>query len=75
MLLVSHYNILQTTDVTSKAFRSKATDLWIALKCLEIWNGMELEELENYRYEFVNFKMEANSVAEWKKMVYHPWIF
>ncbi|GBP49127.1 hypothetical protein EVAR_80795_1 [Eumeta japonica] len=45
---------------TSKALQSKATDLSNALKRLKIC----LEELERYRHEFVNLKMEANSVAE-----------
>ncbi|GBP84419.1 hypothetical protein EVAR_47806_1 [Eumeta japonica] len=44
----------------SKALQSKATDLSNALKRLKIC----LEELERYRHEFVNLKMEANSVAE-----------
>ncbi|GBP87002.1 KDEL motif-containing protein 1 [Eumeta japonica] len=55
--MIKNKNLLAPT---SKALQSKATDLSNALKRLKIC----LEELERYRHEFVNLKMEANSVAE-----------
>ncbi|XP_026483030.1 zinc finger MYM-type protein 1-like [Ctenocephalides felis] len=60
MLLVFHCKILQIIDATSKALQSKDADLSNALKRLKIC----MEELEKYRHDFENLKLEANSIAE-----------
>lgn len=59
MLLVFHCKVLQTIDAASKALQSKAIDLSNASKRLQVC----LEQLEKYRNEFEDLKMEANSIA------------
>lgn len=59
VLLVFHCKILQTIDAASKALQSKNIDLSISSNLLQVC----LEDLEKYRKEFEDLKMQANNIA------------